>query len=95
MNKVNFEGPMHSVSNWNTWTPAELKDRAPFRPMVHLLPQLAGEDWTNIENSKEPIIHYFNEPERAGITPEEAAEHWNSQMLPLRHKKGKKLVSPR
>lgn len=92
--KVNFEGPMHSVSNWNTWTPPELKNRAPFRPMVRLMPQLSGQDWTNIENSNQPIIHYFNEPERAGITPEVAAHHWNSQMLPLRHHKGKKLVSP-
>jgi len=94
MDHVNFNGPMHSVSNWNTWTPAELKNRAPFRPMVHLMPQLSGQDWTNIENTNQPIIHYFNEPERAGITPEVAAQHWNSQMLPLRHNKEKKLVSP-
>lgn len=94
MDKVNFNGPMHSVSNWNTWYPTELKNRAPFRPMVHLLPQLSGQDWINIENTKESIIHYFNEPERAGITPQVAADHWNSQMLPLRKNKGKKLVSP-
>jgi len=94
MEKVNFSGPLHSVSNWNTWYPTELKNRAPFRPMVHLLPQLSGQDWTNIENTNQPIIHYFNEPERAGITPQVAAQHWNSQMLPLRHNRGKKLVSP-
>jgi len=62
--------------------------------MVHLMPQLSGQDWANIENSKEPIIHYFNEPERAGITPQVAAEHWHSQMVPLRKTHGKKLVSP-
>jgi len=94
MDKVNFDGPMHSVSNWNTWTPPELKGRAAFRPMVHLEPQLSGEDWENIEKSDQPIIHYFNEPERAGISPEQAADQWNTQMVPLRKNKGKKLVSP-
>ena len=94
MDKVHFAGPISSVSNWNTWAPPELKGRAPFRPMVHLLPQLSGQDWTNIEDSNQPIIHFFNEPERAGITPEHAADVWVKQMLPLREKKGKKLVSP-
>ena len=94
MDKVNFNGPLHSVSNWNTWTPAELKGRAAFRPMVHLEPQLSGQDWQNIENSNQPIIHYFNEPERAGISAQQAADQWNKQMVPLRKNKGKKLVSP-
>ena len=94
MDKVNFEGPMHSVSNWNTWYPNELKNRAPFRPMVHLLPQLSGQDWANIENTNQSIIHYFNEPDANGISAEVAAEHWNTQMVPLRKNKGKKLVSP-
>lgn len=94
MDNVDFDGPLRSVSNWNTWTPPELKNRAPFRPMVRLIPQLSGQDWAHVENSNQPIIHYFNEPERAGITPEVAAQHWNSQMLPLRHHKDKKLVSP-
>lgn len=61
--------------------------------MVHLEAQLSGQDWQNIENTHEPIIHYFNEPERAGITPEHAADVWKNQMWPLRSK-GKKLVSP-
>ncbi|KAF4632189.1 hypothetical protein G7Y89_g5934 [Cudoniella acicularis] len=94
MDKVNFNGPLQSVSNWNTWTPAELKGRLAFRPMVHLMPQLEGQDWNNVVNSNQPIIHFFNEPERAGISPEQAAEKWNSQMLSLRRDKGKKLVSP-
>ena len=94
MDKVNFAGPISSVSNWNTWTPPELKGRAPFRPMVRLEAQLSGGDWNNIQNSNQPIIHFFNEPERAGITPARAADIWVNKMLPLRRNKGKKLVSP-
>ena len=110
MNKVNFEGPMHSVSNvhspslhaishyadrpqWNTWTPPELKGRAPFRPMIHDLAKLSGGDWNNIEKTKDGIIHYFNEPERAGISTEQAADIWFKQIVQLR-KHGNKLVSP-
>ncbi|KAI4152621.1 MAG: hypothetical protein L6R39_001756 [Caloplaca ligustica] len=94
MDAVDFKGPISSVCNWNTWVPPELKGRAPFRPMVHLEAQLSGGDWQNIENTKEPIILFFNEPERAGITPQHAADIWRKQMLPLRQHKGKKLVSP-
>lgn len=94
MDNVDFKGPISSVCNWNTWVPPELKGRAPFRPMVHLEAQLSGGDWQNIENTKEDIILFFNEPERAGITPQYAAEIWHKQMLPLRQHKGKKLVSP-
>ena len=62
--------------------------------MVRLEGQLSGEDWNNIQNSKENIIIFFNEPERAGISPERAAQVWRDKMLPLRKNKGKKLVSP-
>lgn len=95
MDKVNFNGPMSSVSNWNTWAPPELKGRAPFRPMLHLEAQLSGNDWDMAVNSDQPVIHYFNEPERAGITADHAADLWHSQIVPcLRNGKGKKLVSP-
>lgn len=94
MDKIDFKDHIASVSNWNTWAPPELKGRAPFRPMVHLEAQLSGQDWKNVEDSNQPIIHFFNEPERAGISPEHAAQVWNQQMLPLRQHKGKKLVSP-
>lgn len=93
MDKVNFQGPISSVSNWNTWAPPELKSRAPFRPMVHLEAQLSGEDWKRIQETDQPIIHFFNEPEFAGISPAHAADLWRSHMVPLRQK-GKKLVSP-
>ncbi|KAJ9620957.1 hypothetical protein H2203_007543 [Taxawa tesnikishii (nom. ined.)] len=94
METVNFNGPISSVSNWNTWVPPELKGRASFRPMVHLEAQLTGDDWNRIFTTDQPIIHFFNEPERAGITPERAADVWNQQMLPLRWNQGKKLVGP-
>jgi len=94
MDKVNFNGPMRAVSNWNAWVPPELKGRAPFRPMIHLEPQLQGDEWGWIVNSDQPIVHYFNEPERNGISAEEAANKWFSQVLTLRHQHGKKLVSP-
>ena len=94
MDEINFHGYVSSVSNWNTWTPPELKGRAPFRPMVHDEAKLSGGEWDNIQNSNQPIIHFFNEPERQGISPEHAADIWHKQMIPLRKNKGKKLVSP-
>ncbi|MCJ1317934.1 hypothetical protein MMC15_003261 [Xylographa vitiligo] len=94
MDKVNFDGTISSVSNWNAWVPPELKGRAPFRPMVHLEAQLSGNDWDMIQNTDQPIIHFFNEPERAGISAEHAADVWHNQIVPLREQKGKQLVSP-
>lgn len=94
MDQVKFDGPISAVSNWNTWYPTELRGRAPFRPMVRLQAQLSGDDWNKIWNSDQPIIHYFNEPERAGITPQQACDWWYEKMVPLRNEKGKKLVSP-
>ncbi|XDG09819.1 hypothetical protein ABKA04_009434 [Annulohypoxylon sp. FPYF3050] len=96
INQVPFGGnsPVASVVNWNAWVPPELKDRVPFRPMVRVLQSTSGNDWATIENSKYPIILFFNEPERAGITPEQAKDIWYKQMLPLRKNKGKKLGSP-
>lgn len=96
INQVPFGGdsPVASVVNWNAWVPPELKDRAPFRPMVRVLDSTKGNDWATIQNSKYPIILFFNEPERAGISPEQARDIWYKQMLPLRKTKGKKLGSP-
>jgi len=61
--------------------------------MIHDLAKLSGGDWTNIENTKHGIIHYFNEPERAGISAAQAAEIWFKQVVQLR-RNGNKLVSP-
>ena len=94
LNQANFHGPLSSLSNWNTWVPPELHDRAPFRPMVHLEAQLAGQDWQNVLHSPQPVIHFFNEPDKNGITPQRAAQHWHAQMEPLRRQRGKRLVGP-
>ena len=94
INQIDFNGPISAVSNWNAWVPPELKGRAPFRPMVHLEAQLSGNDWAIIEKSDQPIVHFFNEPERNGISAQTAANHWLNQMVPYAHQKNKKLVSP-
>lgn len=93
LDQVNFKGPIHSVSNWNAWTPPELKGRAPFRPMIHDAGKLSGQDWATIQGTHNSIIHFFNEPERNGISPQQAADAWKRQILPLRNQ-GNKLVSP-
>lgn len=51
-------------------------------------------EWGMISNNDHAIIHYFNEPERADISPEKAAEMWMEKMVPLRKEKGKKFVGP-
>lgn len=81
MDTVNFDGPISSISNWNAWTPPELKGRAPFRPMIHLERELNGNEWKWIQDSDQPIIHFFNEPERNGISPQKAADYWHNQVL--------------
>ncbi|KAK7182136.1 hypothetical protein DPSP01_014059 [Paraphaeosphaeria sporulosa] len=95
MDTVNFDGPISSVSNWNAWVPPELKGRAPFRPMIHLERELNGNEWQWILDSDQPIIHFFNEPERNGISPQKAADYWHNQVIPaLRNDRHKQLVSP-
>nr|UMZ45375.1 hypothetical protein [Paramyrothecium roridum] len=96
INQVPFgsNSPVASVVNWNAWVPPELNGRAPFRPMVRVLENTQGNDWGIIENTPFPIVLFFNEPERAGISPEQARDIWYSQMLPLRRNKGKQLGSP-
>ena len=94
--KVNFNtGLLSSVANWNAWAPPELKNRLPFRPTVRGLSQITEpNEWGMISNNEHEIIHYFNEPERAGITPQQAADIWVEKMVPLRKEKGKRFVSP-
>ncbi|KAL9596794.1 MAG: hypothetical protein Q9219_005553 [cf. Caloplaca sp. 3 TL-2023] len=94
MDQINFNGPWSSVMNWNTWVPPELRGRAQYRPMVHLEAQLSGQDWDNVWNTDQPMVHFFNEPDKNNISPERAAQAWHDQMVPLRQQKGKYLVSP-
>ncbi|KAK4186001.1 hypothetical protein QBC35DRAFT_286739 [Podospora australis] len=97
INDINYNGPIVSVSNWNAWYPQELKNRLPFRPMVRTPAQLGGDEWTWIRDGafKYDIVHFYNEPERQNISPQDAANKWKSHMVGiLRKQKGKKLVGP-
>jgi len=95
MEHINFDGPFSSCSNWNAWAPPELKNRLPFRPTVRGLDQLTDpNEWGMISNNEHDILHYFNEPERAGISPERAAALWEEKMVPLRKEKGKRIIGP-
>jgi hypothetical protein len=51
-------------------------------------------EWAMISNNEHAILHYFNEPERAHISAEEAAAMWKEKMVPLRKEKGKKIIGP-
>ena len=62
--------------------------------MIHLEAELHGEKWDWVWNSDQPIVQYFNEPDKNNISPERAAEAWHKQMVPLRQQRGKKIVGP-
>ncbi|KAI0811692.1 glycoside hydrolase family 128 protein [Xylaria sp. FL0064] len=62
--------------------------------VIRVLQSTQGSDWAMIQDSKAAIILFFNEPERSGISPEQASDIWQKQMLPLRKNKGKKVASP-
>jgi len=51
-------------------------------------------EWGMISNNDHAILHYFNEPERADISPEMAAEMWKEKAVPLRKERGKKIIGP-
>lgn len=89
--------PFVALYNWNTWTPPELTNTSLFEPMVRTKAQLQGSEWTNlltaISNGAK-VVHFFNEPEMNGINAAEAADLWNTVMVPLRNQYNIKLVSP-
>lgn len=62
--------------------------------MIHDTAKLSGDDWNRIESTKDGVVLYFNEPERAGVSAEQAADAWFKQVTPLRKENGNKLVSP-
>ncbi|RYP13633.1 hypothetical protein DL767_010643 [Monosporascus sp. MG133] len=66
--------------------------------MVRTPAQLSGEPWENLlsvlNSEEEKIVHFFNEPDKQGILPADAAKMWKDAMLPLRHEYSTKLVSP-
>jgi len=49
--------------------------------MVRLDAQTTGNDWKFVEESNQPIIMFFNEPERNGISAAHAADVWHGQMV--------------
>lgn len=62
--------------------------------MIRSLQHLEGNDWRSILDSSHPLVLYFNEPHRSGISPRQAADIWHSQVLSLRHDKGKRIAGP-
>lgn len=87
-----------AVVNWGTQVPSEIPEGVRFQPMIRSLDELKGDLWQaavdQATNNKQRIIHYFNEPERAGISVDVAVQYWRSQLLPLRATTGCLLVSP-
>ncbi|KAF4553568.1 Glycosyl hydrolase catalytic core domain-containing protein 5 [Elsinoe fawcettii] len=94
IDKLNFNGPITAVTNWEAWYPNELNGRLPFQPMLHSKDRISSAEWQNVEQTwADSIIHFFNEPERANTSPEEAANLWRQHMLPLRNKRNR-IVTP-
>ncbi|KAI2464398.1 glycoside hydrolase family 128 protein [Annulohypoxylon bovei var. microspora] len=87
-----------SITNWETKRPLELTKNLPFRPMVRTPQHLSGENWNNlisvVSSQKNTIVHFYNEPEMAGINAADAVAKWRANMIPLRQKYGAKLVAP-
>ncbi|OCK80221.1 glycoside hydrolase family 128 protein [Lepidopterella palustris CBS 459.81] len=77
---------------WHCWAPPGLNGRLHFRPMIRTRMETFGPEWANIENTRDAIIHFLNEPELT-MSPSEAAEIWLRQIIQLRQKNNK-LVSP-
>ncbi|RYP05740.1 hypothetical protein DL764_003598 [Monosporascus ibericus] len=88
------------VMNWETWTPTEVP--LAHEPMVRTPAQLVGDAWSQIvgtlqnqqQSGMAPLVHFYNEPERQGIAPAEAAAVWRNSLLPLRALFGARLVGP-
>ncbi|RYP19258.1 hypothetical protein DL765_003459 [Monosporascus sp. GIB2] len=89
-----------SVMNWESWAPTEVP--LAHTPMVRTPAQLGGDAWSQItgtlrnqqQSGVAPLVHFYNEPERQGIAPAEAASAWRNSMLPLRWQFGARLVGP-
>lgn len=100
------DGLLTTVINWNSWRPTELPAFFRFRPMVRTVDQLEGNEWHMINDNllaelqrpgdHEVLLLGFNEPERASLPSEKAADLWRAKILPLRKQHGDrlKLVSP-
>ncbi|KAH7012174.1 glycosyl hydrolase catalytic core-domain-containing protein [Microdochium trichocladiopsis] len=81
--------------NWHLTRPKELPADVTFYPMLRVIN--GTDSWQEmIEETVgcSRIIHFLNEPERAGTLVEAAVRVWRSHMLPLRQKHCYKLVGP-
>ncbi|KAI1409836.1 glycoside hydrolase family 128 protein [Hypoxylon sp. FL1857] len=96
--KLSSSTVIKSITNWETKRPQELPKKLPFRPMVRTPQHLSGDNWNSlisvVSSQKNTIVHFYNEPERAGISAADAVAQWRQKMLPLRKKYGAKLVAP-
>ncbi|KAJ1337717.1 glycosyl hydrolase [Microdochium nivale] len=87
-----------AVVNWGTHTPAEIPQGVRFQPMIRSPQELEGDLWQAAvdlaTNNEKKIVHFFNEPERNGISVDSAVAAWRQKLLPLRASTGALLVSP-
>ncbi|KFY24921.1 hypothetical protein V491_01968 [Pseudogymnoascus sp. VKM F-3775] len=88
------DSPICACHNWNTWAPPDLPAHVPFRPMFRTITQLQFPEFEYALSQPYPIMHFLNEPEREGLTPEKACELWFEKIVPLRRERGTKIVGP-
>jgi hypothetical protein len=62
--------------------------------MCRTLEQLKLPEFEYALSQPYEIMHFLNEPERAGVTPEKACELWFEKMVPLRRERGTRIVGP-
>lgn len=86
--------PIVSCHNWNTWAPPGLPAHVPFQPMFRTLAQLEFPEFDYALSQPYAIMHFLNEPERADVTPEKAAELWFEKIVPMRQERGCRIVGP-
>lgn len=95
---IGSSSKIFAVINWGTHTPAEIPKGVRFQPMIRSPQELEGDNWQAAvdlaTNNVKKIVHFFNEPERNGISVDSAVAAWRQKMLPLRASTGALLVSP-
>jgi len=62
--------------------------------MLHDKSRLTGNEWAMFANASASILIFYNEPERANASAQEAADTWHKMLAPLRKQHKKKLCSP-
>lgn len=62
--------------------------------MFRTVEQLQHPEFDYALSQPYPIMHFLNEPERAGVAPEKAVELWMEKIVPLKKERGTKIVGP-